>query len=68
MTNRVTSNRRSLTAIVQKALNSGQHRVDIAPDGKVTILPLGVSAAQADDAALDAEIREHMSQHGDASH
>lgn len=56
--NRSTSNRRSLTAIVQKAINSGQHRVDITPDGKVTILPLAVSPAQAEDAALDAEIRE----------
>lgn len=55
---RATSNRRSLTAIVQKAIDSGHHRVDISPDGKVTILPLNVSAAQADDAALDAEIRE----------
>lgn len=65
---RATSNRRSLTAIVQKAIASGQHRVDITPDGKVTILPLGVSTAQADEVALDAEIREHLSQHGDAAH
>lgn len=56
--NRPTSNRRSLTAIVQKAIASGQHRVDISPEGKVTILPLAVPAAQAEDAALDAEIRE----------
>ena len=56
--NRPTSNRRSLTAIVQKAISSGQHRVDITPEGKVTILPLAVPPAQAEDAALDAEIRE----------
>ncbi|MNY42186.1 hypothetical protein D3C86_1770510 [compost metagenome] len=56
--NRPTSNRRSLTAIVQKAIASGQHRVDISPDGKVTILPLAIPPAQAEDAALDAEIRE----------
>lgn len=29
--NRSTSNRRSLTAIVQKAITSGNHRVDISP-------------------------------------
>lgn len=56
--NRPMSNRRSLTAIVQKAIASGQHRVDITPEGKVTILPLAVPPAQAEDAALDAEIRE----------
>lgn len=66
--NRLNSNRRSLTAIVQKAIASGQHRVDITPEGKVTILPLNGSAAQADETALDAEIREHLSQHGDAAH
>lgn len=53
-----TSNRRSLTTLVQRAILSGNHRVDIAPDGKVTILPLNVSAAQADSIALDAEISE----------
>lgn len=53
-----TSNRRSLTTLVQRAIMSGNHRVDIAPDGKVTILPLNVSAAQADQIALDAEISE----------
>lgn len=55
---RTTSNRRSLTSIVQRAIEGGQHRVDIAPDGKVTILPLAIPAAQAEEAALDAEIRE----------
>lgn len=53
-----TSTRRSLTSLVQKAIQSGNHRVDIAPDGKVTILPLNITAAQADDVALDAEIAE----------
>lgn len=52
------SNRRSLTSIIQRAIESGQHRVDISPEGKVTILPLAVPTAQAEDAALDAEIRE----------
>lgn len=56
--NRPVAKRMSLTAIVQKAIASGQHRVDIAPDGKVTILPLAVPPAQAEDVALDAEIRE----------
>ncbi len=52
------SNRRSLTSIIQRAIESGQHRVDISPEGKVTILPLAVPPVQAEDAALDAEIRE----------
>lgn len=52
------TNRRSLTSLVQRAIQSGNHRVDIAPDGMVTILPLNVSAAQADNIALDAEISE----------
>lgn len=52
------SSRRSLTTLVQKAILSGNHRVDIAPDGNVTILPLHVSAAKAADVALDAEIAE----------
>lgn len=53
-----TSNRRSLTSLVQRAIQSGNHRVDIAPDGKVTILPLNASVVQADSIALDAEISE----------
>ncbi len=53
-----TRSRRSLTSLVQRAIQSGNHRVDIAPDGMVTILPLNVSAAQADQIALDAEISE----------
>ncbi|MNE81878.1 hypothetical protein D3C77_399490 [compost metagenome] len=65
--NRATSNRRSLTSLVQKAIDGGNHRVDISPDGKVTILPLTVSAAQAEDFALDAEIRELLGD-GDARH
>lgn len=52
------TNRRSLTSLVQRAIQSGNHRVDIASDGMVTILPLNVSAAQADNIALDAEISE----------
>lgn len=61
-----TSNRRSLTSLVQRAIQSGNHRVDIDPDGKVTILPLNVSAAQADSVALDAEISELIN--GPAAH
>lgn len=61
------SNRRSLTAIVQRAIESGHHRVDISPDGRVTILPLAVSPAQAEDAALDAEIRDLLND-GHATH
>lgn len=64
---RATSNRRSLTAIVQRAIESGHHRVDIAPDGKITILPLSVAPAQAEDAALDAEIRDLLND-GHAPH
>lgn len=64
---RTTSNRRSLTAIVQRAIESGHHRVDISPDGKVTILPLTVSPAQAEEAALDAEIRDLLND-GHATH
>lgn len=52
------SNRRSLNMLVQHAIQSGNHRVDIAPDGKVTILPLNVSPVQADQIAADAEIFE----------
>lgn len=64
---RSTSIRRSLTAIVQRAIQSGHHRVDISPDGKVTILPLSVSPVQAEDAALDAEIRDLLND-GHAPH
>ena len=68
----MTSNR-ALSARARHALDvaitGGQHRVDISPDGKVTILPLAVPVAQADDAALDAEIADHLSkQHGDVAH
>ena len=53
-----TAPRRGLTSLVLKAINSGNHRVDIAPDGKITILPLNGTASHADDVALDNEIGE----------
>lgn len=54
---------------IDLAIAGGQHRVDIAPDGRVTILPLAVPVAQADDAALDAEIANLINRsHGDATH
>lgn len=65
--NRTTSAHRSLTSLVQRAIDGGNHRVDITPDGKVSILPLMVTPAQAEDYALDAEIRELLGD-GDARH
>ncbi len=60
--------RRSITGLVQRAIVGGKHRVEILPDGRVSILPLSVDPAQAQDAALDAEIRELIGGHGDARH
>jgi len=55
--------RRSLMRAVTRAIEGGRHIVDIDPaTGRVRILPIGSDLAQADDAALDAEIREHMGQ------
>lgn len=54
------SRRRSIAAAVKAAVEGGQHRVDFLPDGRISILPLAVDPAQAQAAALDAEIRELM--------
>ena len=53
--------------MIERALAGGQHRIDIDAGGRVTILPLTADAAQAEDAALDAEIRGHIGD-GDARH
>lgn len=64
--------RRSLTALanraVERAIDGGRHRVSIDEAGRVTILPLGIDPLQADDAALDAEIRGLISEDGHAPH
>lgn len=60
--------RRSITGIVERAIAGGRHRIDIAADGKITILPLGVTPANADAVALDAEIMGLIDGHGDAAH
>lgn len=61
--------RRSITGIVERAIAGGQHRVDIdASTGHFVILPLAVSPAQGDAAALDAEIQELLGSDGDAAH
>lgn len=62
------ASRRSLTSLAQRAIDSGRHRVEILPDGRITILPLAIDPLQADDAALDAEIRGLIDGHGDARH
>lgn len=62
------SNRRSLTSLVQRAIDSGRHRVDIQPDGRITILPSATIPDEVGDAALDAEIRDLMAEYGHASH
>lgn len=60
--------RRSANSLVRYAIDSGRHRVTIDSDGKAVILPLAVDPVQAEDAALDAEIRGLMSEDGDARH
>jgi hypothetical protein len=52
---------------IEAAIAGGKHQLRIDPDGAVTILPIEASAPQADDAALDAEIRGHLG-HGDVAH
>ncbi|MET3781753.1 hypothetical protein ABIC32_002405 [Brevundimonas sp. 1080] len=63
---------RRLTGLQQRAIDraiaGGHHRVSISADGEVVILPIDVSPDQGSDDALDAEIREHLSRHGDAAH
>ena len=58
---------RGLQATIRRAIEGGQHRIDIDPDGKVSILPLAVPPKLADDVALDEEIRELL-EHGDGGH
>lgn len=48
---------RGLQAAVRWAIAGGKHRVEIAPDGRIIILPLAIPPQLADDAALDDEIR-----------
>lgn len=64
---------RARTSLAQRAIDraiaGGQHQVLIDEHGRTRILPLGVSLAQADDAALDAEIQGLIDQaDGDARH
>ena len=68
MTGRATSRR--MTALAQRAIDraiaGGQHQVLIDELGRTRILPLGATLQQADDAALDAEIRGHLDGDGHA--
>lgn len=50
--------RRTMLEAIKAAIEGGQHRLDFQPDGRLTILPLAVDPAQAQAAALDAEIQE----------
>lgn len=52
---------------IDRAIEGGRHRISIDTNGHLVILPLGLDASQADDAALDAEIREHLND-GHAAH
>lgn len=65
--NKARLGRRSANSLVRYAIDSGRHRVTIDADGRTVILPLGVDPVQADEAALDAEIRAHLGD-GHAAH
>ena len=56
--------------LLRLALEGGRHRIDIAADGAIHILPIGGAAGQGgvagDEAALDDEIRKLMAD--DAPH
>lgn len=56
------------TRAVEMAIAGGQHQVIIDEHGRTRILPLGVDLKQADEAALDAEIRGLLENDGDARH
>ena len=53
---------------IDRAIAGGAHQVLIGVDGRVTILPLTASPAQADESALDAEVDRLINGHGDAAH
>lgn len=63
---------RRLTGLQQRAIDravdGGHHRVTISAAGDVVILPINISPDQGSADALDAEIRELLSGHGDAAH